>query len=69
MIARNAGWSASPDAVAIAEAAFSTGAFAFGATSLDAALMVNLAPGSYTAEVTDANNTIGSALVEVYDLP
>jgi len=69
VIARNAGWSTSPDAVAIAEAAFSTGAFAFGATSLDAALMVNLAPGSYTAEVTDANNTIGSALVEVYDLP
>ena len=69
VIARNAGWSTSPDAVAIAEAAFYTGAFAFGATSLDAALMVNLAPGSYTAEVTDANNTIGSALVEVYDLP
>jgi len=69
VVAQNAGWSTSPDAVAIAEAAISTGAFAFGATSLDAALIVNLAPGSYTAQVTGANSTTGTALVEVYELP
>ena len=69
VVAQNAGWSTSPDAIAIAEAASNTGAFAFGATSLDAALLVNLAPGSYTAQVTGANNTTGSALVEIYELP
>ena len=58
-----------PDAAAIAEAASRTGAFAFGATSADAALIVNLAPGAYTAQVTGVGNTTGITLIEVYELP
>ncbi len=65
----NAGWSTSTDATAITEAALRTGAFAFGATSADAAMVVNLAPGAYTAQVTGVGNTTGVALVEIYELP
>jgi len=45
------------------------GAFALPATSKDAALLVTLAPGNYTAQVTGVNGTTGVALVEVYEVP
>ena len=46
------------------------GAFALGGTSSrDAALLVTLPPGSYTAQVSGVGNTTGVALVEVYELP
>jgi hypothetical protein len=35
--------------------------------SKDAALLITLAPGIYTAQVTGAGGTTGVALVEVYD--
>ncbi|HEY1109423.1 MAG TPA: hypothetical protein VGE76_12340, partial [Opitutaceae bacterium] len=44
------------------------GAFALPASSRDAALLVTLAPGSYTAQVSGIGNTTGVALVEVYVL-
>ena len=69
VVVRNAGWSTSTDAAAIAEAAKSVGAFALAAGSLDAALIVNLAPGAYTAQVLGADGSTGVALVEVYELP
>jgi len=48
----------------------SVGAFTLSATnSLDAALLVTLPPGSYTAQVSGVNNTTGIALVEVYEVP
>ena len=47
----------------------SVGAFALPATSKDAALLVTLAPGNYTAQVTGVNGTTGVALVEVYEVP
>jgi hypothetical protein len=68
-IATNAGWSTSGDAAAIAEAAANTGAFAFASGSADAALIVNLAPGAYTAQVTGVGGTNGVALIEVYEVP
>ncbi|MCX6956126.1 MAG: immunoglobulin domain-containing protein [Verrucomicrobia bacterium] len=46
-----------------------TGAFALGTTSADAALLITLAPGNYTAQVTVATGTTGVALVEVYEVP
>lgn len=50
-------------------AAFSAvGAFNLPANSRDAALLVTLAPGSYTAQVSGLGNTTGVALVEVYVL-
>ena len=49
-------------------AAFSAvGAFALSANSKDAALLISLAPGTYTARVTGAVASSGMALVEVYD--
>ena len=56
-------------AAEIAVAASSTGAFALASGSKDAAIVMTLAPGSYTAIVNGANNSTGAALLEVYQLP
>lgn len=45
------------------------GAFGLPTTSKDAALVITLQPGTYTAQISGANNTTGVALVEVYELP
>lgn len=44
------------------------GAFALDAESLDAAILITLPPGIYTAVVTGADDTPGPALVEVYEV-
>jgi hypothetical protein len=46
----------------------STGAFPLVTGATDAALIINLAPGNYTAIVTGAGGAGGQALVEVYEL-
>lgn|GEM_PF-639984 len=69
VLAQNSGWSTSADASTIADASARVGAFAFGATSADAALIVNLAPGAYTAQVTGVAGATGTTLLEVYELP
>lgn len=66
LVAQNAGWSAQPNAAAIATAAAPAGAFAFVPGSADAALLVTLAPGPYTALVRGAP-TPGSVLIEAYE--
>jgi hypothetical protein len=45
------------------------GAFPLPGTSKDAALLVTLQPGSYTAQVSGVGGTTGVALIEVYELP
>lgn len=45
------------------------GAFPTPSGSLDAAIIITLAPGTYTAAVSGNNNTTGSALLEIYELP
>ena len=35
----------------------------------DIALIVTLAPGNYTAQVSGVNATTGVALIEIYELP
>lgn len=46
------------------------GAFPLSApTSRDAALVVTLQPGTYTAQVTGAGGTTGVALIEIYEVP
>jgi len=44
-------------------------AFPLTAGSRDAALLITLAPGAYTCTVSGVNNTTGTALVEVYEVP
>jgi hypothetical protein len=46
-----------------------SGAFGLPAGSRDAALIVNLPAGAYTAQVSGIADTTGVALVEVYELP
>ena len=53
----------------IASAASSVGAFPLTPGSNDSALVVTLAPGAYTAQVSGANGTSGVALLEVYEIP
>jgi hypothetical protein len=66
MVAANDNW----DGLSTTSAAFtSVGAFALPVGSRDAALVVNLEPGSYTAQVEGVNNTTGIVLIEVYELP
>jgi len=68
----NTDWSSSANAAQIAAAAASAGAFSllagdppFGS---DSALLVNLTPGAYTAQVNGLNSTSGIALAEVYQV-
>jgi hypothetical protein len=65
----NDNWGAATNASQVAAAAISVGAFALAQESKDAVLLVTLAPGSYTAQVSGVNNTTGTALVEVYEVP
>ena len=69
LVAQNAGLATSPDAVAITRAAIEVGAFALTAGANDAALLVSLAPGLYSAQVTSADGATGTALIEFYELP
>lgn len=56
-------------AAEITAAATAAGAFPLAAGSKDAALLVTLPPGNYTASVTGTSNGTGAALVEVYEVP
>jgi hypothetical protein len=45
-----------------------TGAFGFATASNDAALLLRLSPGGYTAHASGVADTTGVALIEIYDL-
>jgi uncharacterized delta-60 repeat protein len=70
VIATNDDWNSNTTlGSAVQTAAQQTGAFALSSSSTDAALLVTLPPGVYTAQVTGKNGTTGVALVEVYEVP
>lgn len=70
VIKTNQAWFRDPDAALIRSAATAVGAFALGAQSLDSAMLIFLAPGAYTAQVTGVSaGDSGVALVEVYEVP
>jgi hypothetical protein len=69
-IGGNDNWSANATEAAALRAAFSaTGAFALPDGSRDAALLLTLDPGTYTALVTGAGGGGGDAIVEIYEVP
>jgi hypothetical protein len=77
LIARNDNWStpqsgtvagAAGTAAEILSAAQATGAFPLESGSKDAAVLITLMPGSYSAVVSGANQTTGAGLVEVYEV-
>ncbi|MEO5958193.1 MAG: Ig-like domain-containing protein, partial [Opitutaceae bacterium] len=69
VVRENDNWEAGNDAALIADASSKVGAFAFSAGSKDAAIMINLPPGAYSAVVGGAGGTTGLALIEVYEAP
>lgn len=52
----------------ITAATTTVGAFPLAAGSKDAAILITLPPGNYTASVTGASNGTGAGLVEVYEV-
>jgi hypothetical protein len=68
-IRENFAWQNGNDPGLVSEAEASTGAFAFGNGSADSAILIVLPPGTYTAEVSGVNESTGTALVEVYEVP
>ncbi len=74
LLRENDDWDAPGSAQpALREAATRVGAFALkevrDGTGLDAAMLITLQPGSYTAKVSGVQGTTGVALVEVYEMP
>ena len=71
LVGDNDNWSTvAKEAAALAAAARDTGAFTLANASKDAALILTLAPGAYTAQVSASDGVIlGAALVEIYELP
>jgi hypothetical protein len=66
-IAANDDWSLARSPAATAATALRLGAFALADGSLDSAIVLTLAPGSYTVQVSGVGSGTGNALVEVYD--
>lgn len=68
-LAVNNDWVTSPDNGAIFDLGAKVGAFPLDSTSRDAALVLDLPPGAYTAIIRSADGTAGAALVEIYAVP
>jgi hypothetical protein len=68
-LAMNDNWSSAANAADVSAAAATAGAFAFAGGSKDAALLVSLPAGAYTAVVSGVGGTTGTALVELYVVP
>ena len=68
-LATNDNWGSASNASALASTAQQVGAFALTSSSKDAALLVTLGEGSYSAVVSGVGNTTGTALVEIYVVP
>lgn len=68
-IASNDDWGNAPASAAVTDAATRAGAFALAPASRDAALLITVGAGSYTAVVTGAGGATGTALVEVFVAP
>lgn len=62
----NDNWSENVNASAIAVAASAAGAFNIDSGTADAALLIDLPAGAYTAQVSGVSATTGTALLEIY---
>ena len=65
-LATSDNWGGSPN---LRDAMKAVGAFDLDASSKDAALLITLQPGSYTAQANGVGPLSGTALVEVYEVP
>lgn len=69
VVRENDDWETGNSAALVAAATASSGAFAVKSGSKDAAILITLPPGHYTAQVSGTGGTTGLALVEVYEIP
>lgn len=69
LLQTNQDWSTATNSAQIASTASTVGGFALAAGAGDAALLVDLAPGSYTVELAGASDGTGIGLIEVYRVP
>lgn len=69
VVAQNGNWTAAPNALEIARVSPQVGAFALTTGSGDGAILTELAPGNYTAQVSGVGGATGVALIEVYEVP
>ena len=68
VVRENDSWEVGNDVALVAAAGTSSGAFPLASGSKDAAMLIVLPPGTYTAQVSGANGGSGIALVEVYEV-
>ena len=68
-MAQNDNWLTATNAPQVGLVAGQVGAFALAPNSRDAALLVTLEPGAYTAQLTGPGGASGNALIEVYEVP
>ena len=66
-VARNDDWQTGGHSAALALTALRVGAFPLPSGSRDAALLLTLAPGAYTAVVSGVAGAAGIAIIELYD--
>lgn len=68
-IATNDDWGTADNLADLRTATQTVGAFALADGSKDAAMLITLAPGAYSAVTDGAGGTTGVVLLEVYDVP
>lgn len=66
-VAVNDDWADQSGAAELSSAANAVGAFAF-SSAKDAALLLRLSPGTYSANIESVDGTFGSALLEAYEV-
>lgn len=69
LVASNQSWGSLTNQAEVISTTMTVGGFALDAGSDDAVLLVDLAPGSYTVELSGADGGTGVGLVEVYRVP
>lgn len=69
MVRENDNWETGNDAALITDASTRVGAFPLVAGARDAAILINLPPGTYSAQVSAPGAATGVALIEVYEVP
>jgi hypothetical protein len=68
-VGSNQRWQAASNVTAIESATTAVGAFNLGDRAADAAMLVTLAPGAYTATIEGVSGSDGIVLLEIYDVP
>lgn len=69
VVRENDNWEMGNDRSLVIDAAARSGATALAAGSKDAAILINLQPGTYTAVASGAGGSTGVALINVYEVP